>query len=90
MPYVAVSETERGVAFAVATQASFHLVELNDVPDSSILSDLTSSSFKRSFHAFKVPISVTTSHLTIEAGNPENLKAVLVAASKTANTCTYR
>ena len=86
LPQVAVVETERGIAFCIATQASFHLVEMNDVPGTSILSDLTISSFNKSFHVFKSPISIVSSHIAID---PESASAVIVVSAKNSPTYTY-
>ena len=86
LPHVALVETDRGLTLTMGTQASFHMVELADIPGTSILSDLTSSSFNKSYHIFKVPLSIISSHLALdECGT----KAVLATTAKNQPSCIY-
>ena len=66
-PFVSIKQTGAGrLQLLVISQASFHLVELLELTGApSILSDLTSSSFKRTMHQFAVPLSITNCCSTI-------------------------
>ena len=38
LPHVSVLETEKRITLVIATQGSFHIIELSDIPGTSIIS----------------------------------------------------
>lgn len=77
LPTVAMKETKNGVSVVVASQASVHLIQLHQTPHHSLLSDLTSSSFKRCYFSYKTPVAVTSCHSAMH-----DQKGLLIFASK--------
>ena len=87
-PFVSIKQSGNGsrLQLLIISQASFHLVELLELTGApSILSDLTSSSFKRTMFQFPVPLSITQCSAMISSSN----QAVVAIAAKNQKSTVY-